>query len=121
MAVTGLERTENRNNFQQTNEFSLPLTHKDLNLGYFEYIQRRIDTLTSGEKIFITEEGCTNSKGDLILKYSKNFRETLTQIKETGFHPSEAHVNYIVYWKNKETGNEVKIVLGELVFTRDVE
>ncbi len=119
LAVTGLEKIENQNNFQQTNEFSLPLTHKDLYLSYFERIQYLVDPLTSGEKIFMNEEGCQNAKGNTILKYSKKFQEKLIQIKETGFHPTEAHVSYIVYWKNKETENEVKIILPELIFTRN--
>ena len=67
----------------------------------------------------MNEEGCNNSKGDLILKYSKKFQEKLTQIKETRFLPTEAHISYIVYWKNKETDNEVKIILPELIFTRN--
>jgi ATP-dependent DNA helicase RecQ len=119
LAVDDLAKTENNNNFHPTDEFALQLNHKDLNLGYFEYIQRRVDPLTSGEKIIINEEGCLNQKNDMILKFSKNFRERLLQIKQSGFHATSGVINYIVYWKNDETNNEVKIVLPELSFIRN--
>jgi ATP-dependent DNA helicase RecQ len=121
LTVEDLVKTENNNNFHPTDEFALQLNHKDLNLGYFEYIQRRIDPMTSGEKIFITDEGCKNSRDDLILKFSKSFRERLLQIKDSGFQPVDAVINYIVYWKNDETDNEVKIILPELSFLRDIQ
>ena len=119
LAVEDLVKTENNNNFQPTDEFALQLNHKDLNLGYFDYVQRRVDPLTSGEKIIVNEEGCLNQKNELILKFSKNFRERLLQIKQSGFHPTSAVINYIVYWKNDETNNEIKIVLPELNFIRN--
>jgi ATP-dependent DNA helicase RecQ len=119
LVVEDMVKTENKNNFHPTDEFALQLNHKDLNLGYFEYIQRRVDPLTSGEKIIINEEGCLNQKNDMILKFSKNFRERLLQIKQSGFHATSGVINYIVYWKNDETNNEVKIVLPELSFIRN--
>ncbi len=121
LVVEDLVKTENNNNFHPTDEFALQLNHKDLNLGYFDYVQRRVDPLTSGEKIVINEEGCLNQKNDLILKFSKNFRERLLQIKQSGFHPTAGVINYIVYWNNEETNNEVKIVLPELNFIRNTE
>lgn len=118
IVVEDLEKTENNHNFRPPEKFPLQFSHKDLNLGYFNYIQQRVDRLTSGEKILISEEGCLNPQNDLILKFSKNFRERLRQIEESGFRPATAVINYIVYWKNEDTGSEVKIVLPELNFIR---
>ena len=113
-----LERVENNKTFLPPNGLALHLSHKDLNLGYFEYIKRRVDTLTSGDELQISDEGCTNEKGELVLKFSKKFLDKLTEIKANGFHLREARVNYIVYWKDDEKNIEVKIVLPELQFEK---
>ncbi|HMU46839.1 MAG TPA: RecQ family ATP-dependent DNA helicase [Chitinophagaceae bacterium] len=111
-----LERVENNNQYPPPSGLALHLSHKDLNLGYFEYIQRRVDTLTSGDKLQISDEGCKNEKGELVLKFSKRFLDKLAEIKKNGFQLREASVNYIVYWKDDEKNIEVKIVLPELSF-----
>lgn len=115
-----LERIENNSTFPPPSGLALHLSHKDINLGYFEYIQRRVDGLTSGDVIQISDEGCKNEKGELILKFSKTFLEKLSEIKKNGFELTEARVNYIVYWKDDNKNIEVKIVLPELQFERPV-
>lgn len=116
----GLERVENNNLFEPLNSLALHLTHKDLNLGYFEFIQKRVNTLTSGDTIFISEEGCKNEKGELVLKFSKKFFLKLEELKNLGFNLKEAKVNFIVYWKAEDKEQEVKIVLPELQFEKSV-
>jgi ATP-dependent DNA helicase RecQ len=118
LTVEGIVKTENNNTYHPTNEFAIQLNHKDLNLGYFDYVQRRVEPLSSGETIFVNENGCCNQRDEMILKFSKNFLERLSQLKESGFQPTSAVINYIVYWKNAESNNEVLIVLPELNFVR---
>lgn len=113
-----LERTENNNTFQPPSELALRLSHKDLNLGYFEYIQKRVNTLTSGDAITISDEGCKNDKEELVLKFSKKFLERLAEIKKSGFELNEAKVNFIVHWTDDDKKIEVKIVLPELHFEK---
>jgi len=113
-----LERVENNNIFQPPSTLAMHLSHKDLNLGYFEYIQKRVNTLTSGDAITISDEGCKNDKGELVLKFSKKFLDSLGEIKKNGFALKEAKVNFIVYWTDDEKKIEVKIVLPELHFER---
>ncbi|MFT3747039.1 MAG: RecQ family ATP-dependent DNA helicase [Agriterribacter sp.] len=113
-----LDRIENTNTFQPPSGLVLHLSHKDLNLGYFEYIQRRVNELTSGDSLKVSEEGCKNSRGELVLKFSKRFLDKLSEIKKNGFGLEEAVVNFIVYWKGEENSNEAKIVLPELRFER---
>lgn len=115
-----LERFENNSTFQPPSGLAWHLSHKDLNLGYFEYIQRRVDGLTSGDVIQVSDEGCKNERGELVLKFSKRFLERLAEIKESGFELKEANVNFIVHWKNEEKNIEVKIVLPELHFEKNV-
>ncbi|MBA4408704.1 MAG: RecQ family ATP-dependent DNA helicase [Odoribacter sp.] len=113
-----LERIENSNTFSPPNGLALHLSHKDLNLGYFEYIQKRVNNLTSGDIITISNEGCKNQKGELILKFSKKFLDRLVEIKNCGYELKLANVNFIVYWTDDEKKIEVKIILPELYFER---
>ena len=111
-----LERIENNDIFQPPSGFALHLSHKDLNLGYFEYVQRRVNALTSGDSITISDEGCKNGKDELVLKFSKKFLERIAEIKKNGFEMKEAKVNFIIYWKNEDMEHEIKIILPELFF-----
>lgn len=116
-----LVRVENNNIFPPSSGLALHLSHKDLNLGYFEYIKGRVDSLTSGDVIQVADEGCKNERGELILKFSKKFLDKLAEIKKNGFELKEARVNYIVYWKGDEKNVEVKIVLPELQFEKSAD
>ncbi|MEO8769053.1 MAG: RecQ family ATP-dependent DNA helicase [Ferruginibacter sp.] len=114
----GLERIENNNTFQPPGSLALHLSHKDLQLGYFEFIQKRVNALTSGDSITISDEGCKNQKAELVLKFSKKFIDRLAEIKKNGFELREAKVNFIVHWKAEDKEQEVKIILPELHFER---
>ncbi|MBS1777409.1 MAG: RecQ family ATP-dependent DNA helicase [Bacteroidetes bacterium] len=118
LRTEGLERIENYDTFEPPNSLTLHLSHKDLYLGYFEYIQHRVNALTSGDSISISEEGCKNEKGELVLKFSKKFLDRLVEIKNNGFELKEAKVNFIVHWKSEDKEQEVKIVLPELQFEK---
>lgn len=114
----GLERIENINIFEPPNGFAMHLSHTDLNLSYFKFIQKRVTALTSGDSIAISKEGCKNEKGELVLKFSKKFRDRLVTIRDSGFELKDAKVNFIVHWKAEDKVQEVKIVLPELYFER---
>lgn len=117
----GVVRIENNNIFEPPKSLTLHLSHKDLNLGYFEFIQKRVMALTSGDSITISEEGCKNEKGELLLKFSKNFLDKLQEIRNNGFELKTAKVNYIVHWKAQDKDQEVRIVLPELNFEKPDE
>jgi len=113
-----LERVEDNDTYLPPSGLALHLSHKDLNLGYFEFIQKRINALTSGDSITISDEGCKNEKGELVLKFSKKFIDILAEIKKNGFELREAKVNFIVHWQAEDKEQEVKIILPELHFER---
>lgn len=115
-----LERVENNSTFQPPSELAWHLSHKDLNLGYFEYVQNRVNALTCGDLLAIADEGCKNGNGEFVLKFSKKSLERLGEIKNSGFELKEAKVNFIVHWTNDEKKIEVKIVLPELHFEKNM-
>lgn len=93
------------------------LTHRDINLGYFEFVQHRMNGLVSGNSLSITKEGLSTPKG-LVVKFSSEFSDSLEQLERKGYIMMEAKANFIVHWFNKKTDQEVQIILPELSFTK---
>ena len=100
------------------NKISMQLSFTEVNLGFFEYRQSQINSLVAGESLNINDEGCTNSTGDVVLKFSKKFYEKISQLEEQGYHLKTARINFILYWKDPEKEKESKIILPELDFER---
>jgi ATP-dependent DNA helicase RecQ len=109
-----LEKIENNNTFLPPSELTLHLSHKDLNLGYFKFVQKRVNALKSGDPITISDEGCKNENDELVLKFSRRFLERIAEIKKNGFVLKEAKVNFIVYWTDDDKKIDVKIILPEI-------
>ncbi len=68
-----LSYVKDNKEYDEPMQIGLYLTHKDVQLGYFEFVQQRMDVLQSGSVLTIAEEGLGNARGELILKYSKTF------------------------------------------------
>ncbi len=77
-----------------------------------------IEELLSGDVLIINEDGCSNAKGESLLKFSKQFLATIASVQQEGYQLKEAKVNFIVYWKKPDTDIELKIILPELYFER---
>ncbi|MCK5281436.1 MAG: RecQ family ATP-dependent DNA helicase, partial [Cyclobacteriaceae bacterium] len=120
--VENIFRINDTNTYLSPKHLTYQLTHKDINLGYFGFIQQRIHAMQSGQTLSITGKGLVNSNADLIVKFSKDFLLKRTSLQKKGFELKESKVNFILYWKMKEAGKEVeteiKIVLPELYFER---
>jgi ATP-dependent DNA helicase RecQ len=101
-------------------QIALLLNHKNVQLGYFEFVQHRINSLQSGTTLKILEDGLGNSDGELVLKYSKTFKDSLAEYLHKGYKPNAAKVNFKVYWKSSEDekAKEVLIILPELVLIK---
>lgn len=119
ISADNLERVEDKGIYLPPKELAMQLTHEDVNLGYFEFVQHHVSSLTSGEALKIKAEGCELSKDKFVLKFSKKFLEILKSNAEKGYLPTRAKVNFMVYWKNEEKEKEVKIVLPELNFEKN--
>ncbi|NML21796.1 RecQ family ATP-dependent DNA helicase [Pseudoflavitalea sp. G-6-1-2] len=109
---------EDRNSYHEPQQVAIFLTHRDVQLGYFEFVQHRINNLHSGASLQILEEGLGNSHGDLVCKYSQKFRVVLKERADKGFYIAEAKVNFIVYWKDDAKDKESKIILPELLLKK---
>ncbi len=74
------------------NKLIMQLSHEDVNLGYFEFVQHRLKTIMSGDLLMKVEEGYATANGDLILKFSKKFIELLIVKERNGFKLKEVKV-----------------------------
>jgi ATP-dependent DNA helicase RecQ len=106
--------------YPEPEQIAFYLTHRDVQLGYFEYVQHRIKSLLSGNSLRLAEDGLANSAGEITLKYSQRFKDILTERKANNFKIVEAKVNFIVYWKDETKEKESKIILPLLILKKTV-
>lgn len=114
--LPGVQRIENTETWQPPSKIAVQLTLKDIYLGYFAFVQRRVAALMSGQDLQIQAEGLADQNGNLVLKFSKKFQEQIADYHASGYVLTEARVNFVVHWKDQEQEQEFKVVLPELVF-----
>lgn len=105
---------EDLETYPDPKQIALYLTHRDVQLGYFDFVQHRINGLFSGDSLQILEDGLGNSRGDLICKYSQKFKNLLKEQYEKGFRITEATINFVVFWYDESKDKESKIILPQL-------
>ena len=118
LSAENLEHFEDREIYLPPKEMAINLTHENVKLGYFEFVQHRMKDIMSGDDLSVTEDGCANSNDDLVLKFSKKFLETIETQKSKRYELKSAKVNFIIYWKTEGSEQEVKIILPELYFEK---
>jgi len=118
ISTANLERIEDQKIYSAPKGHILQLQHKDVNLGYFEYVQPHIENMISGEDLIIRTDGCANSTDNQVLKFSKKFLRVMEAKKKNGYILKNAKVNCILYWPKERPDHEVKIILPELYFEK---
>lgn len=118
LTAENLVYRRNNTRFPEPEHLALSLTHRDVKLGYFEYVQHRMNGLYSGSPLTKAEDGLGNSDHQLLIKYSNSFRQHLESYFEKGYNLKSATVNFIVYWKNPEKDLESKIILPEIILEK---
>lgn len=104
--------------YADIDQISMLLNHKDVNLGYFKYVQHRISEIQSGSELTIIENDLGNSKNEKLIGFSKKFIVSLSEWRKKGYILDKATVNFIVYWKDEEGNKEVKILLPHLTLRK---
>jgi ATP-dependent DNA helicase RecQ len=97
----------------------MQLTHNDIKLSYFAFVQHRIIALKWGDKLTIDAEGCLNKIGESVLKFSNKKLEEIEKLKSEGYFPTEAFVSFLVYWFDQEKEKRSLIVLPEIRFLKN--
>ncbi|MDI3320611.1 RecQ family ATP-dependent DNA helicase [Pinibacter soli] len=119
ITTENLERLTDDRTFMAPNRLSMHLTHSDVWLDYFIYKQDLIDQLVSGDRLIVNGQECFTSNGKSVLKFSKSFQEKIESRKAQNFIVTGACVNFVLYWKKEETGQEIKIFLPEVYFEKN--
>lgn len=71
----GLYRLNNIGKHSLPEHLLYHLTHKNIYLEYFKFIQRRLDDLKSGDALGINKYGLINSSHEQIVKFSNSFQK----------------------------------------------
>ena len=60
------------------------------------------------------------SKGQSVLKFSQQFLRQIETLREDNYILKSVKVNFIVYWLKEGSEKEVKVILPELYFEKQV-
>ena len=96
----------------------------DVWLGYFKrkHVILNIKELQSGQRLVPhpdTPSLFQTSSGKDIVKLSQAFSAKLQSYLNKKYQLAQIHARYIVVWKDKETGQEVRVVLPEIRLRRE--
>jgi len=112
-----LTYTRDSTSYEEPKVISCVLTHRNVQLGYFEFVQHRINGLTSGMPLYINTEGLETEKG-LVIKFSKDFANNLDHLVRNGYALQHATANFLLHWHNTNNYKEVIIVLPEITLVK---
>jgi ATP-dependent DNA helicase RecQ len=114
--VDNIERTTDNGNYPVPEQISLQLSHNDVALGFFAFRQKEINSLVSGEELLICKTGCSLGKSQVLI-FSKKFSNEIEKLKANGYSPTRAIVRHVVFWQDKDTKEEIKIILPDITFS----
>lgn len=113
-----LIKVDDRGHYPSPNQLAMQLTYKDVWLDFFLPCQPLISQLKCGDLLNIDGNGCSNSKGQLVLRFSKNIINQINSVKKNNYVPKSARIRFIVYWQKENSDKEIRIILPELHFER---
>jgi ATP-dependent DNA helicase RecQ len=121
--IENVEYREDQKDWPSPGTLVLQCGMKDVWLGYFknQNVIGNIKHLQSGQEL-VPHSGYPGlfqtSNGSRILKLSRAFSTKLQDYLDRQYQIEQIHAQYIVVWKDKETGEEVRVVLPEIRLCR---
>ncbi|MFA6808085.1 MAG: ATP-dependent helicase, partial [Eubacteriales bacterium] len=115
----GLRVIDDNENHLEPLELAIQVTYRDVYLDFFQKCQGLIEELNSGDALTFNRDGCCNVNGQVVLRFSKQFKNRLWELEQKNYRPKTGKIRFIVYWKKEGSENEIKIILPELYFERD--
>jgi ATP-dependent DNA helicase RecQ len=113
-----LDWISDNNQYPSPDTLTIQLSFKEVWLDYFINRQFFVSHLVCGEKLMLNGAELLNSNRKSILKFSRQFVRQMEELKEKGFQPKAAKVNFSLFWRKDDTGKEYQIILPEMVFER---
>lgn len=118
LSAENLERVEDQEIHLPPKGLALQLSHTDIWLDYFINRQYLVGQMVSGDWMNFNGSECLNSRGQSVLKFSKDFIKRLAALEEKGYELKTAKVNFILHWQKEGAKKEVMIILPELYFEK---
>ena len=118
--VQNITRVTDKNKYPAPSLICLQLSHEDVFLSYSANYKKEIDSLMSGQKLSIRDTGCFFDSRQII-KFSAKFCKKMNILKTKGYFPIKAYIRHIVFWKNKDIDDEIKIVLPNVEFSKSAK
>jgi len=115
--VDNLSRFQDNVIYDRPDRLLFELNHRDVNLGYYKFVQHNIKGLMSGQKLELDEDYLT-ADGKRVLKFSKKQMDEIKNLLDSFYQLTSATIKYILYWKDVEENKEYLIVLPELTFDK---
>jgi ATP-dependent DNA helicase RecQ len=113
-----IEFIEDNKAYPPPAQLVIQLAHENIWLDHFFGTQQQVSKLMAGDELIISSDGCSNSNGQPVLKFSKAFLETLRTKEARGYKLVSAKVNFIVYWRKENVQQELAVVLPKLYFEK---
>lgn len=111
-----VEYFENKLPFDCPSRMVYSLTHRDVALGYFMFVQKGISQLVSGTQLEYDQDSHLLYKGNRVLKFSKAFLDIIQLNNDRSFYLTSASCRLLVYWYDSTKEQEVLIMLPEVTF-----
>lgn len=99
-------------------QLAMQLTYKDVWLDFSLSCQGPVSQLKSGDMLTVEGEYCLNSRGQRVLRFSKQFAGQIDAMKLKNYTPKTAKIRFIVYWQKEDSEFEIRVLLPEIYFER---
>lgn len=124
----GIHFFRDQTDYKDADEMILSLSLRDIWLEYkggnmygdFGYIQSgdplKVDVNPQNQRIVFSRK--KGYRDERVAYSSRRFFEEFSRKQQDGYELESAEVRHVVYWKKKETGEEFRIVLPELIMRK---
>ena len=113
----GAEHESDTRNYPEPEELEMQLGMKDVFLDFFIGKKADVFKLKSGDELEIRGD-FLYANGKRLVIPSNAVREKLAGLRERGYRPYRAQVNFIVEWVKKETGESAAVILPDIRLRR---
>lgn len=114
----GLEYITDTAQHEEPNEIAKHLTLRDIILDFCLDKQPIIEMLIPGDSVHVEGNVCLTSNHQPVIKFSAKLQQEIAGLAAKGYKVKGGTVNFVLYWTKQTTGQEVKIMLPELFFTK---
>ena len=117
ISADGAEHESDTQDYPEPDELEMQLGMKDVFLDFFIGKKADVFKLKSGDELEIRGD-FLYANGKRLVIPSNAVREKLAGLRERGYRPYRAQVNFIVEWVKKETGESAAVILPDIRLRR---